>query len=86
MGEIPQEAIYAIPVVGMFLGDVMKRLGLNDWVVTANSVLGAVVVMSMLGWGWVPLAQGLTLGLAATGAHSLRKQVSNAAVKNGGGT
>ncbi len=82
MSGIPEGAQYAVPVFAMFLGDIMKKLKLTDWIITANAVLGAVIVASMVdSWGWETLAQGLTLGLAGTGLHGARKMVSNKAKK-----
>ena len=67
MNGVPEEALFAVPVLAVFVGDLLKKFGLSDWIVPGNAILGSIVVVSMMGFGWYECAQGITLGLAGTG-------------------
>jgi len=74
--EVPHEAIYAMPVVAMFLGDVIKRTPLRSWVIQTNMLVGGLVTCLLSEWSTMGFVLGMELGAGGSGLQGLRKQVA----------
>jgi hypothetical protein len=76
----------AWPIVGMFIGDLLKRLKLNDWLIPINMSIGGILACLMLegaqpgasGWTLPNFFIGMAIGSGASGLHGLRKTVKKA--------
>lgn len=72
---VPEELVLAYPIVGVFLGDVLKRLGFSGWILPVNMLVGGILACSMDYWDIMTFIYGMELGAAATGLHGIRKKI-----------
>jgi len=82
--QVPKELLFAWSVIGMFVGDVLSRCGLNAWVPTINMAAGGVLALFMLEptlWNFVI---GMYVGAGATVLHGYRKQAKTEIAKRKG--
>ena len=80
LAEVPSWFLIGYVVVGLFIGDLLKRIGMPQWIIPANFIAGGVLgSWALLELPMHPLQRfmlGAFVGLASTGAHRVLKLIN----------
>lgn len=74
--QVPAQLIYAFPLIGVVIGEILARLNAGGWVIPVNAGVGILVTCWWFGaFNPSNAILGLILGLSATGIHRAARQV-----------